>query len=106
MAPWRWISRAQVTADAIGPRQYSGVGGHELFVMGAHDSPGGKGMICIHSTPTVAGTTISTIVGALPRGGRVTTPRHHIQLVITEHGVTALGMLTDAERAGAAELGT
>jgi acyl-CoA hydrolase len=36
----------------------------------------------------------------------VTTPRHHIQFVITEHGVAALGMLTDAERAGAAELGT
>jgi acyl-CoA hydrolase len=91
----------QVTAEAIGPRQYSGVGGHELFVMGAHDSPGGKSMICLHSTAQVAGTTISTIVAALPRGGRVTTPRQHVQLVVTEHGVADLGMLTDAERAEA-----
>jgi acyl-CoA hydrolase len=91
----------QVTADAIGPRQYSGVGGHELFVMGAHDSHEGKSTICLHSTARVEGKPLSTIVAALPRGGRVTTPRHHVQFVITEHGVANLGMLTDSERAQA-----
>jgi len=40
----------QVMADAIGPRQYSGVGGHELFVMGAHWGREGKSVICLHST--------------------------------------------------------
>ncbi len=88
----------QVTAEAIGPRQYSGVGGHELFVMGAHDSPGGKSIICLHSTARVDGTPVSTIVAALPRGARVSTPRHHVQYVVTEWGVANIGMLTETER--------
>jgi acyl-CoA hydrolase len=88
----------QVTADAIGPRQYSGVGGHELFVMGAHDSRDGKSIICLHSTARVDGTAVSTIVAALPRGTRVSTPRHHVQYVVTEYGIANIGMLTDAER--------
>jgi acyl-CoA hydrolase len=91
----------QIMADTIGPRQYSGVGGHELFVIGAHDSPEGKSIICLHSTATVDGRTVSTIVPHLPAGTRVTTPRHHVQYVVTEHGVANLGMLTDAERARA-----
>jgi acyl-CoA hydrolase len=91
----------QVTAEAIGARQYSGVGGHELFVMGAHDSREGKSIICLHSTARVDGTTMSTILAALPRGARVSTPRHHVQYVVTEHGVANIGMLTDGERAEA-----
>jgi acyl-CoA hydrolase len=92
---------AQVMADTIGPRQYSGVGGHELFVIGAHDSDGGKSIICLHSTARSEGKTISTIVSSLPLGTPVTTPRHHVQYVITEHGVANLGLLTDVERAHA-----
>jgi acyl-CoA hydrolase len=92
---------SQVMADAIGPRQYSGVGGHELFVMGAHWGRDGKSVICLHSTAQVQGKTVSSIVGALPHGARVTTPRHHVQFVITEHGVADLRALTDAERARA-----
>lgn len=91
----------QVMADTLGPRQYSGVGGHELFVIGAHDSEDGKSIICLHSTAMVAGKKVSTIVSALPLGTPVSTPRHHIQYVITEHGVANLGMLTDTERARA-----
>jgi acyl-CoA hydrolase len=91
----------QVMADTLGARQYSGVGGHELFVIGAHDSEGGKSMICLHSTARVQERTISTIVAALPLGTRVTTPRHHVQYVVTEHGVADLGLLTDSERADA-----
>lgn len=91
----------QVMADTLGARQYSGVGGHELFVIGAHDSDGGKSMICLHSTAHVQARTVSTIVAALPLGTRVTTPRHHVQYVVTEHGVADLGLLTDSERAAA-----
>lgn len=91
----------QVTADAIGARQYSGVGGHELFVMGAHDSRDGKSIICLHSTVRVDGKALSTVVAALPRGARVSTPRHHVQYVVTEYGVANIGMLTDGERAEA-----
>jgi acyl-CoA hydrolase len=91
----------QIMADTLGPRQYSGVGGHELFVIGAHDSEDGKSIICLHSTAMVAGKKVSTIVKALPLGTPVSTPRHHIQYVITEHGAANLGMLTDSERAQA-----
>lgn len=91
----------QVMADTLGPQQYSGVGGHELFVIGAHDSEGGKSAICLHSTAHVQGRTISTIVPHLPLGTQVTTPRHHVQYVVTEHGSANLGMLTDNERAHA-----
>jgi acyl-CoA hydrolase len=91
----------QVMADTLGPRQYSGVGGHELFVMGAHDSEGGKSIICLHATAKSAGQTISTIVKELPGGTPISTPRHHVQYVVTEYGVANLGMLTDVQRAQA-----
>jgi acyl-CoA hydrolase len=88
----------QIMADTIGPRQYSGVGGHELFVMGAADSPGGRSIICLHSTAQVRGKTVSSIVRALALGTRVTTPRHHVQYVVTEFGIANLDMRTDRER--------
>ena len=91
----------QIMADTLGPVQYSGVGGHELFVIGAHDCPDGKSVICMRSTATVGGQRVSTIVSQLPAGTAVTTPRHHVQFVITEHGVADLGMLTVGERARA-----
>jgi acyl-CoA hydrolase len=91
----------QVMADTVGPRQYSGVGGHELFVIGAHDSEGGKSIICLHATANVGGKTISTIVQHLPCGTPVSTPRHHVQYIVTEYGVANLGMLTDVQRAQA-----
>jgi acyl-CoA hydrolase len=91
----------QVMADTIGLRQYSGVGGHELFVMGAGSGVGGKSIICLHSSATVAGQRVSSIVASLPLGTAVTTPRHHVQYVVTEHGVASLTMLTARERAAA-----
>jgi len=91
----------QIMADTIGARQYSGVGGHELFVMGARNSHGGKSIVCLHSAATVAGRLVSTIVPTLPLGTRVSTPRHHVHYVVTEHGAADLGMLTDAQRIGA-----
>jgi acyl-CoA hydrolase len=91
----------QVMADTIGPRQYSGVGGHELFVMGAGASAEGKSIICLHSCATVSGQRVSSIVAALPLGTAVTTPRHQVQYVVTEHGVADLAMLTARDRATA-----
>ena len=91
----------QIMADTIGPRQYSGVGGHELFVIGAHDSAEGKSIVCLHSTATVGGRTLSSIVSELPAGTPVTTPRHHIQYVVTEYGVANLDLLTARERRAA-----
>jgi acyl-CoA hydrolase len=91
----------QVAADHVGGRQYSGVGGGESFVMGAGEAPGGTSVLCLKSTATVHGTRISTIVAALPAGTLVTTPRHHVQWVATEHGAVDLSYLSDVERARA-----
>jgi acyl-CoA hydrolase len=88
----------QVAADAIGGRQYSGTGGHESFVLGAATAPGGRSLLCMRSTALVHGERISTIVGALPAGTMVTTPRHHTQYVVTEHGAVDLSVLDDRER--------
>jgi acyl-CoA hydrolase len=91
----------QVAADAIGGRQYSGAGGHESFVSGTGAAPGGRSFVCLRSVATVGGTRVSTIVPAFGEGTRVTTPRHHIQWVVTEHGAVDLSVLTDKERARA-----
>jgi acyl-CoA hydrolase len=88
----------QVAADAIGGRQYSGTGGHEAFVAGAQAAPNGKSFVCLRSTATVKGKRLSTIVADFGPGTFVTTPRHHVQCVVTEHGVADLTMLDDTER--------
>lgn len=91
----------QVAADHILGRQYSGVGGAESFVMGASEAPDGKSVLCLKSTATVDGARISTIVPELPAGTLVTTPRHHVQWVVTEHGAVDLSFRSDVERAHA-----
>jgi acyl-CoA hydrolase len=91
----------QVAADHVGGRQYSGVGGGESFVMGAGEAPGGKSILCLKSAVTVGGTRIPTIVPAFGPGTLVTTPRHHVQWVVTEHGAVDLSFLSDVERARA-----
>jgi acyl-CoA hydrolase len=88
----------QVAADWVGGRQYSGAGGHESFVSGAGVAPGGQSFICLKSTAKVGGARVSTIVPQFPAGARVTTPRHHVQYVVTEHGAVDLSVLGDEER--------
>ena len=88
----------QVAADSIGHRQYSGAGGHESFVIGAGLAPEGRSFLCLRSTATVGGRRVSTIVPTFAEGTRVTTPRHHVQWVVTEHGAVDLSVLNDAER--------
>ncbi len=91
----------QVAADHIAGRQYSGVGGHHAFVVGGGEAPEGKSFICMKSTATVSGMPISTIVPALPAGSTVTTPRHLIHWVVTEHGAVDISALGDKDRAAA-----
>jgi len=90
---------AQVAADAVGGRQYSGIGGHLDFMMGAAFSPHGRSLVCLPSTVTIDGRTESRITGALPPGTLVTSPRHEIDVVITEHGAAELAGRTVQERA-------
>jgi acyl-CoA hydrolase len=91
----------QVVADAIDGRQISGVGGHEDFVAGAELRADAHSLICLRSTVDVAGTPVSRIVGQLPAGSIVSTPRHHTGVVVTEFGVAELVGLTVRERAHA-----
>jgi acyl-CoA hydrolase len=88
----------QVAADFIAGRQFSGTGGHESFVIGARECPGGKSFLCLKSTATVGGKRLSTIVPNLGTDAKVTTPRHHVQHVVTEYGVADLSLMTDHER--------
>ena len=88
----------QIAADSIGNRQYSGAGGHESFVSGAGAAPDGRSFLCLRSTATVGGKRVSTIVASFVVGTCVTTPRHHVQYVVTEHGAVDLSVLSDVER--------
>jgi acyl-CoA hydrolase len=89
----------QVVADTVAGRQHSGVGGHESFVTGAREADGGTSVLCLHATANVHGERRSRIVGELPRGSIVTTPRHQVQWVATEHGIANLFGRSQRERA-------
>lgn len=88
----------QVSSEAIGERQYSGVGGQFDFVQGAFFSPGGRSILCIKSSIRHDGKHYSNIVNHLPPGSIVSTPRHYVQWVVTEYGAVNLFTLTDEER--------
>jgi acyl-CoA hydrolase len=74
----------QVAADSIAGHQYSGVGGHETFVVGASQAAAGQSFVCLKSTAKVGGQIVSTITPAFSPGTHVTTARHHVQHVVTE----------------------
>ena len=89
----------QVVADSIEGRQISGVGGHEDFVAGAELSLDDCSLICLRSTALVGEEARSRIVGVLPAGSVVSTPRHHTAVVVTEYGAADLRGATVTERA-------
>ena len=89
----------QVIADSINGKQFSGIGGHEDFVAGPGLSANGRSLICLPSTTTVNGQLVSRILGRLPEGSIVTTPRHQVDVVITEYGAAEIGGLSIAQRA-------
>lgn len=89
----------QVVADTRFGKQFSGVGGAEDFVSGPEYAKGGRSLMCIHSTANVGGAPISRIVPSFPAGTVVTTPRHHLDYVITEHGAVDVAAMTVKQRA-------
>lgn len=91
----------QVIADSVDGRQFSGIGGHEDFVSGPGLTTSGRSLICLPSTTTVDGTRVSRILGRLPEGSVVTTPRHQVDVIITEFGVAEIAGLSINERARA-----
>jgi len=88
----------QVCSEAIGERQYSGVGGQLNFVEGSFFSPGGRSILCIKSAFEKEGKRYSNIVDSFPPGSIVSTPRHYVQYVVSEHGIANLYGLSDEER--------
>ncbi len=91
----------QVAADHIAGMQVSGVGGHEDFVSGTELRLDSHSLVCLSSTVTVGGNVRSRLVAELPAGAVVSTPRHHLDVVVTEHGAAQLRGLTVRERARA-----
>jgi len=89
----------QVSADSIGTRFYSGVGGQMDFMRGAALAPEGRAIIALPST--AAGGRISRIAAALAEGAGVVTSRAHVRTVVTEYGVAELFGRSIGERAAA-----
>lgn len=88
----------QVVADTIDGNQFSGIGGAEDFVAGAGLELSDRSLICLPSTFEKDGNLQSRIVGWFGPGAVVTTPRHHVDVIVTEYGAAALEGLTVQER--------
>jgi acyl-CoA hydrolase len=91
----------QIVADTIGREQFSGIGGHEDFVSMSALELEDRGLVCLPSVATVGGQMVSRIVAEHPAGTLITTPRHQLDVVVTEHGVAEVRGLTVRERARA-----
>lgn len=87
----------QINAESVGPRTYSGSGGHLDFAIGANSSPGGR-YICALPSTWRGGSRI--VAGLAPRTA-VTVPRSLADIVVTEHGIAHLRGRTLSERAQA-----
>jgi 4-hydroxybutyrate CoA-transferase len=88
----------QVCSEAIGEKQYSGVGGQFDFVQGAFFGTGGRSILCIKSSVKHEGKFFTNIVNNFPPGSIISTPRHYAQYIVTEYGYVDLFALTDEER--------
>ncbi len=91
----------QIVADTIGPRQFSGVGGHMDFTEGTSLSLEHASLICLQSTATVDGVLKSRIIGDMTPHSTVTSPRQLAQVIVTEYGSADLRGRTVRERAAA-----
>ena len=88
----------QVVADTIAGDQFSGIGGAEDFVAGAGLELSDRSLICLPSTVSKDGVLQSRIVPTFGPGAVITTPRHHVDVIVTEYGVAELEGKTVRER--------
>ena len=86
----------QVSADSLGTKFWSGVGGQIDFVYGASLSKGGKAIIAM---PSITNKGVSKIVDKLLPGASVVTTRNHIHWFVTEYGAVDLYGKSLQERA-------
>jgi acyl-CoA hydrolase len=89
----------QVCSQSMGHRHFSGTGGRLDTHRGAQLSPGGRGIIALHSA--VKNNTISTIVPRLSEGAQVTVASQDIDTIATEYGIAELKGRTVKQRTDA-----
>lgn len=90
--------QGQVVADTINGTQFSGIGGAEDFVAGAGLELSDRSLICLPSTYEKDGALQSRIVPWFGPGAVITTPRHHVDVIVTEYGTAELEGRTVRER--------
>ncbi len=93
--------QGQVVADTISAAQYSGIGGHEDFVSGPALSLDARSLLCLPSTFMLGDELRSRIVPWFDAGTVITTPRHQVDLIITEYGAAELQGKTVRQRGDA-----
>ncbi len=87
----------QATAESIGRRFYSGIGGQADFMRGAVLSEGGKTILALQST--ARGGKVSRIVPLMEEGAGATLTRGDVHYVVTEYGIAHLHGKNIRERA-------
>jgi len=93
---------SQIASESSAARQISGTGGQLDFMLGAFNSRGGKGLICISSTyRDKKGEIRSRIVPTLTPGTIVTCPRSITHYVVTEYGAAQMKGKSTWQRAEA-----
>lgn len=90
--------QGQVVADTIAGDQFSGIGGAEDFVAGAGLELSDRSLICLPSTFEKDGVRQSRIVPWFGPGAVITTPRHQVDVIVTEYGAAELEGKTIRER--------
>jgi len=90
--------QGQVVADTIDGAQFSGIGGHEDFIAGPALSLEERSLLCLPSTVTIGGELRSRIVPWFGPGAVITTPRHQVDVIVTEHGAAELQGKTTHQR--------
>ena len=80
----------QVVADTIDGRQYSGIGGAEDFAAGSGLEVEDRSLQCLPSTVELDGELHSRIVPSFGAGAVITTPRHQVDVIVTEYGAAEL----------------
>ncbi len=92
----------QVVADTIAGSQFSGIGGHEDFIAGPALDVDDRSLLCFPATyETKDGELKSRIVPWFEAGAVITTPRHQVDVVVTENGAAELQGKTVHQRAQA-----
>jgi len=82
--------QGQVIADTIKAVQYSGIGGHEDFVSGPALALDDRSILCVPATITLGDELRSRIVPWFEAGAVITTPRHQVDVIVTEYGAAEL----------------